>query len=104
MFGDPDKEPSPGFPPAQIFRRATQPVVPRNHAASRRLRHPHGGFFRGFRRVTPQRMAVSVRAGYIGDGAALHDALRDSPLLRAIPDRRAAATALVIGIEPPRNA
>ncbi len=100
VLRDPLKEIAPRRAPALVLRCAAQPVIPRHHAARRGLRHPHRGLGRRLRGVPPQRLRVRVAPGHVGDRAALHHRLRHAPLLRAIPDRRVAGSALMVGIEP----
>src|SRR2546430_12294712 len=91
------------FPYTTLFRSlggATQPVKPRHHAARDRLRHPQGRLGRGLRDVAPHRAAVAVGAGYVGDRAPLHHGAGHATLLRAVPQRRIAGAALVVGVEP----
>src|SRR5213078_2638516 len=47
------------------------------------------------------RAAVAVGAGHVGDGAPLHHRAGHAALLRAVPQRRVARAALVVGVEPP---
>src|SRR6185295_13379734 len=54
------------------------------------------------RHVPPHGAAVAVRAGDVGDGPSLHHRLGHAALLRAVPDRRVAGAALVVGVEPAR--
>ena len=75
--GDPLVEAAAGLFPAVIFRFTAEPVIPGCHAAGRGLSHPHGGFERSLGGVPPQRVGVGVRAGHIGDRAALHHSAGD---------------------------
>ena len=100
VSGEPGKELAPRVPPALVLGRATQPVEPRHHAARDRLRHPQRRLGRGLRDVAPHRPAVAVGAGHVGDRAPLHHGAGHATLLRAVPQRRVAGAALVVGVEP----
>ena len=50
--------------------------------------------------MPPDRAAVAIRAGYVGDRAVVHHGARHASLLRAVPDDRIAGAALMISVEP----
>src|SRR5579875_1494665 len=60
------------FPPALVFRRSAQPVIPGNHAAGRNLRHPQSSLGRRLAYMSPERLAVAIGANHIGDGPPSH--------------------------------
>src|SRR5712671_1301968 len=100
VSGQPLKEVSSRLLPARIFRIASQPGLPRDHAAGGGLRQPHAHFHGGLAGMAPDGVAHVVSAGDVRRGAAAHEAVTDTALLRAVPHGRRAAAILMIGVHP----